>query len=164
MKLNSLASYSDIAEAHDRRHLLVHRLGRTDEIYRRTYHYTKKAVGVDEAYLLNLIAQILAFAQSVAEAAELLTEQPSETLKPTNEKRRRITVTSVQPTAEFALNPDFNFYVGDKLVILRDILLSRSGTSGEYTLVLEADMDTLAQYKKSLRSLEKRGKLIMVIR
>lgn len=40
-------------EMHDRRHVLVHRLGKTDSFYRHKYSSTDTALTVDEAYLLR---------------------------------------------------------------------------------------------------------------
>lgn len=42
-----------LEEMHERRHLLVHRLGRTDDIYRRAYKTREARLSVPEDYLLS---------------------------------------------------------------------------------------------------------------
>ena len=54
-----------IQEMHDRRHLLIHRLGNTDEKYRRDYSESKKHISVPENYLLNSISSINDFAEFI---------------------------------------------------------------------------------------------------
>ena len=51
-------SPQSLSEVHERRHLLVHRLGKTDAIYRHKHNVTMARVTVDEAYLLESLTAV----------------------------------------------------------------------------------------------------------
>lgn len=56
---------SKMEEYHERRHLLVHRLGRTDIQYRDKYNTTKLAVSIDDNYFNECIEDLSVFSEMV---------------------------------------------------------------------------------------------------
>jgi hypothetical protein len=54
-----------ILEYHDRRHLHVHNLGKTDKQYRKKYNTTKLGISITDEYIRNAIQDISVFAEIV---------------------------------------------------------------------------------------------------
>ena len=52
-------------EYHDKRHLLVHRLGITDEKYRRKYSSEELKIQIDNEYLDQAFAEIYSFVKEI---------------------------------------------------------------------------------------------------
>jgi len=56
---------SKMEEYHDRRHLLVHGLGKTDQQYREKYNTTKQGITIDEVYFNDCINDFRNFSRMV---------------------------------------------------------------------------------------------------
>lgn len=60
-------TYKDIQKLHDTRHLIIHRLSKTDEKYRRDYNYSKKTIQLTEPQVLYYLELVLRFTDFLKE-------------------------------------------------------------------------------------------------
>lgn len=113
---------------HDCRHLLVHRLGKTDQSFRLKYNTKKQFLTVDEYYLMNCIKDFKLFGEKVNEHIKIALET-----KFNNEKQRKDVETSLQLKVTFLstnsskyFEKNFEFWVNDRLYSFEDILDNKS--------------------------------------
>jgi hypothetical protein len=151
---------SAMTEYHERRHLLVHRLGKPDNQYRKTYAFTGRQVTIEESYLEACFSDFEAFIETV--------DRTLATWLEALDSGQRV---SIQPSVSFKIvlqndsepaffDEDFQFWVGDELFLLRDILKSKKYISQhECELVLAGEPEALRIYAKYLRRAEKHGHL-----
>lgn len=64
---NTAPGYSIMMEYHDRRHLLVHRLGRTDAFYKGKYNTIKKGVTIKASYLKSALTNVDQYVEKINE-------------------------------------------------------------------------------------------------
>jgi hypothetical protein len=69
IRFPELPGYIQLQEINNRRHLLVHRLGLTDEQYRHAYNYDKKKAPIDESYLTAAFHTVRQFSDGLTEMA-----------------------------------------------------------------------------------------------
>lgn len=114
-----------LEEYHDRRHLFVHRLGKTDEYYRNKYNLKKVGLSIDEPYLLKAFEDIKLYTESIDKTTKTLIENKP---NPKGLKSERLVVFKFNYKVELPefLNTEFRFWHNDKLVSAKDILKSVS--------------------------------------
>ncbi len=151
----------------DRRHLLVHRLGRADESYRRKYGYDKRgALTISTDYLaeaLDLVGDFVA--KMEAKVADVLAPPTDNAKEAPDRIDIRIEVTAASTEGERALRPSFAFVVVDRLVgertaTLDDILAGAEPIEdGGQVLELSGTTDETDAYIRELRRRQKGGLL-----
>ncbi|KLU06185.1 hypothetical protein RISK_002036 [Rhodopirellula islandica] len=113
--------YSVMQEYHDRRHLLVHRLGRTDKVYRRTYKTVSKTVDVADDYIEKLFTDTASFVECVCDQLEVFLRR--EDISNSSMNARQITdITFLKNEIVDCLQPSFHFWAGDEYVTTNEIL------------------------------------------
>jgi len=108
-------------EYHDRRHLFVHRLGKTDEYYRHKYNVKNVGLSINETYLLKAFEDIKLYAKFIDKATNTLIENKPD---PKSSKSETLIVFKFNYEEELPefLNTDFRFWHNDKLVSAKDII------------------------------------------
>lgn len=154
-----------LEEYHDRRHLLVHQLGKTDAIYQKKHNTQRKTVTVDEKYLLETISVLLAFANSVNERLDHICKAVSPAkIKPVSYSLKVILTLETESARNLVL-PTWQFWADNRLVFLRDILTSsRYLDEGTVELDLQGDRTPIKNYIKQLKKYEKMGELTILAR
>jgi hypothetical protein len=155
------ADFALVEEFHDRRHLLVHRLGRTDQQYRKKYGVAAKRVEVGRSYLSRVFTGLQAFAQFVdSEAAQLGRASPGwvDAREPTGVAN--IVVRSTSKSGKQVLRPDFLFEHDEGIVALRDLVVSRQvDEDGTQHIQLQGDIDQIQNYISHLQERAEGGRL-----
>lgn len=126
LDLNSFfPSKERIIEYHDRRHLHVHNLGKTDKQYRKKYNTTKSGVSISDDYIRNAIVDIKIFGEIVNKN----TLKYLQNVIPSKENKietRTIWFSFQNNTEKLDLIEDgFGFWSNDELVVFKDILLEK---------------------------------------
>jgi hypothetical protein len=155
-----------IWEAVDRRHLLVHALGRADATYRKTYGYTNRAtlsVGVD--YFFAASREFRRLAEAIEPTVTKLIEDATDDV-PKLEKAMSATLqlTHLNLEAKRMTRPDFAFVLsdsvdGEKIVRLRDFLVDSLPIEDGLEIRLKGDANAVTGYMKLVKSQRKAGGL-----
>lgn len=104
-------------EIHDRRHLLVHKLGRTDKAYRQKYNTTTTFVFINEEYLREMISDLRLFSTFLNNQLDyrLNNDFIKEITKESLSKKTRVVELSHPENYEFEfLSKDYEFWAGDE--------------------------------------------------
>lgn len=170
LRFSEITSHLDVLwEMIDRRHLLVHRLGRADEAYRHKYNYRGKgALSADDTYLKEALDLIEQFSAALkVQVAEILSSKIS-----VNEDSDRVEIEIEVETAseegERAVAPEFPFVVNDRKAgehgaKLADILAyRRRGQDERKVLVLNGSRETVNSYISELKKRQRKGLLSVV--
>jgi hypothetical protein len=159
--LKGLPGYKELAAAHALRHILVHRLGHTDEQYRRTYKPKKRRVSVDQPYLLEAVKQLRLYADAlIVHAAKLAVPVATRLLRDQNDLALHLQVDS--PEAAELTSPDFFFLYNERYYMLRDLIRERHFVDHEVRLALRGDSKVLRVYLRKIRSLSEHSKLTIL--
>lgn len=115
----------DIERYHEMRHLIVHKLGVTDKIYKSKYNSIQKKISINESELFSILNCIEAFAKYIND------EVNSKGLIELCEKNENNIIESCKILIEVLdsigkrfLEPKFQFIVEEKIYFLQDILYS----------------------------------------
>ena len=154
-----------LEEYHDRRHLLVHRLGATDPAYQRKYNTQQKKLTVEEPYLLECIDTLLTFASAVNEELDRRFTSITVPAATTPSVLYKIVAILETESAKNLVLGTFQFWADNRLIFLRDIL-SSSTYLDENTveLNLAGDRAAVKQYLRKLKQYEKMGELTILAR
>jgi hypothetical protein len=156
------SSISIIQELHDRRHLLVHRLGKADDQYRHRYDSRLKSLPVSEEYLLNSMHQILEFARFVAGAAQTRANQKIDTSESkANDAEASVVIEFLSEEAKAVTVKGFHFAMDDKIGSLDDILTSYRWEEGRLTMAFAGDSASVRAYLRILKRLARKDQLII---
>lgn len=152
-----------IQEMHDRRHLLVHRLGSTDKNYRITYSETKKRISVPEIYLFNSISSINDFAEYLWKESQNLLHGSRIKKKQEDLNIEEIVIEILSEEDSALISPSYHFYVEDDIISLSDILKSKDVESKKSTIRLKISgpLPFIKEYMKRIKNAEKKGELIL---
>ncbi|AWX46178.1 hypothetical protein HME9304_03210 [Flagellimonas maritima] len=104
-------------EIHDRRHLLVHKLGKTDKAYRKKYNTTSTSVFINEEYLLETISDLRSFSSLLKNQLDyrLNNDFNKPTKKQSLSKKMRVIELHHPENYEFEfLSKDYEFWAGDE--------------------------------------------------
>ena len=146
-----------LSELHDRRHLLVHRLGRTDAKYRKTYGVATKQLEVGRTYLAKTLTVLREFAQFIVQAKRPLLRKIARR-RPEPTARARIVVRSRTQKGKDGIRPTYAFEHDEELISLQELIIERSlDGSGHLNMLLEGDVHVLRNYCSQLRRLASRG-------
>jgi hypothetical protein len=116
-----------IEEYHDRRHILVHRLGKTDAEFRKKYNYSKNGISIDEDYLFNSIENFKGFASLINSQVKYYLKNEIPAIIAKNEKVERRVKLEIRDCDELPdfFNDNFEFWVDDEFRMLKDIIIRR---------------------------------------
>jgi hypothetical protein len=159
--LKALRGYNAIEAAHDLRHVLVHRLGYTDEQYRHAYKSKKRRISVDQPYLLDVIRHIRSYADAlVSQIATLAFSQASRSLRDQSDLALHIQIDS--PEAADLTSPNFFFLYNERYYTLKDLIRERHVADREVHLALRGDSKVLRVYLRKIRVLSEQSKLTIL--
>ncbi|WP_269537244.1 hypothetical protein [Cerasicoccus fimbriatus] len=113
---------SIMREYHDRRHILVHRLGNTDTKYRRDYETEERKISVSQEYIDTLLLDVEQFAEKLHHEIFKLISSVTVSDKKTERSRYIVDVSFLGDSIPSCLQADFQFWSDDELVVLSDIL------------------------------------------
>lgn len=152
-----------LEEYHERRHLLIHQMGRTDQKYRDKHGTKTKKITVDEDYLLECLQSLLTFSSAVNEALEKNFSRDNLPAKQRGPFFYSFTV-GVEPGVDYDfLSPSFEFWAGERLASLNDVLLSMNYLDEDRVEIrLRGNRDIIRHYIKVLRTYKKRGELVIL--
>ena len=163
--LNNYCDADSLEEYHARRHILVHRLGETDAAYRSKYASGKR-VTVTETYLLQCFSFLL-------ELCEKINEQLDQKFISTQEKKDgkkeypvlyELLINTIQETSRNLLKSNYQYWVDNRLIFLRDILESKKRIdSNNYEIAIRGDYKAVRGYIKELKLCRKSGYLSFTI-
>jgi len=152
-----------LEEYHERRHLLIHQMGRTDQKYRGKHGTKSKKITVDEDYLLECLQSLLTFASAVNGALEKNFSRDNLPPKQRSPFFYNFTV-GVEAGVDYDfLSPSFEFWAGERLASLNDVLLSMNYLDEDRVEIrLRGDREIIRHYIKVLRTSKKRGELVIL--
>jgi hypothetical protein len=149
-------------EIFERRHLIVHRLGKTDARYRKEYSTRSSRVCVDEQYFLKALSHIDTLTAFVhAEVKGLVRKSQQSEIK-TVYYTVRLEIADISATAIPFFRTDHRIECDSEIVRLGDILLTHLGDKRERSLILSGSKKVIDFYIASLRELERQGELVIV--
>ncbi|WP_437567919.1 hypothetical protein [Sorangium sp. So ce542] len=151
---------SSLYEIVDRRHLLVHRLGETDDKYRHDYLIEARRITVGRTYFKNSLSILRDTASFIDEQADRLVQRPL--LGSGNTPSTALVeIDVILPSrrGRAALMPEFMFEHEDEILRLGDLLIQSFGDRSSRTLRLEGEPSHIRSYVSVLRWLEFQGEL-----
>ena len=118
--------FKKLLKYHDQRHILVHRLGKTDDVYRKKYESNIFTLSIDEDYLITCIDDFNAFGNQIEELLEIKFKDEYykilQSKKP--EKQIRFSVEILKGKPEI-FNFNYEFWIDDQPVMFGNILRDR---------------------------------------
>lgn len=118
--------FKKLLKYHDQRHILVHRLGKTDEVYRKKYGSNIFTISIDEDYLMTCIDDFNAFGNEIEELLDLKFKDEyyriQQSKKP--EKQIRFSVEILKGKPEI-FNFNYEFWIDEQPVMFGNILRDR---------------------------------------
>ena len=152
-------------EYHDRRHLLVHRLGKTDQQYRDKYNTSKSGISIDDSYLLDCFADFVAFSEMVNNQVIYKLKNDFEEKKKKEiitERKLTIVIELLKDVIPECLEPNFEFWAGDEFSMLSDILDSKKQIEpNKVELKISGTFRQIKSYTRLIRR-EQRQKVIIL--
>lgn len=149
---------SKMEEYHERRHLLVHRLGKTDEQYRKKYNYNHPTITISEKYLYECFNDFKDFAKLVNTQIKYKVNQivySSDSKPKIIEAKSNVSISLLKSNLDF-LKPSFEFWVGDEFTMFSAILVEKSETDKNILeLTLSGTERQIEGYKKILQTASK---------
>lgn len=155
--------FDTLLEVETRRHLLVHRLGRTDEFYREKYQFKNKIVRVSGTYLDDSIALVRDFARRVAPQAEELIAAGDQVVQKRAETQHRVrwVLSDFDDIGHRAVQPSKTFIVGDQLTAVQDLEVERRLLNGCLSITVAGERAVVRHFGVILKRLARRGHLVI---
>jgi hypothetical protein len=159
--LNHLVGFSKLRELHDRRHLLVHRLGIVDDEYRHKYKVAKHRLSVEQEYLLNSIQTIRDFSSALMKEATTVAsvKKPSVSLRTMTDLMLDLDLSS--PEAIPVVDPEFFFLHNERYFALRDFISERTPKDAGMLLRLRGPTGVIRAYHRKIKRLAEERKLLI---
>jgi hypothetical protein len=144
-----------IFEYHDKRHLIVHRLGLTDKEYRHKYATEAKKVNISEKYLISAFKIIRAFCDFVLNESLQIINSADSFLSQPDDSFARIAVKALDKKGIEAIKKNYIFSFDDNVIQLKDLNLQAiKETDDIYNLIISGDINFLKRYIAILKRLE----------
>lgn len=145
---------------HDVRHILVHRLGKTDGLFRERYGFTKTYLQIDEELLINLFNDVYVYTHSVADSIKSLidTHTTINVYREFKGSRYRIEFDSKIMDKVNFLESDFHFWVGDEIFYLQDLGLNVISKGPRYVVEIWGKDEILKSYRLRIKAILKTSK------
>ena len=155
--------FNRLKEIHERRHLLVHRLGYTDEQYREEHGQRTHRVSIEETFLLESIKLIRDFsADVVLKAGSVIVRGPEVRFSKTLNEIA-IVVEICSPEADQLTSPNFSFLYNERYYSTRDMLVERSVSGSRVALKLRGEKKVIRVFLRKVQNLAKAKKLVIVV-
>lgn len=164
INLENYASKNLIEEMFERRHLLVHALGHTDEIYRRKYQFPHATIGIDESYLLNCFDLLEDFHDFLRRAVYKKLNKIKNLDESARHYHVRLRIGNIHPTSIGLFAQDFTIKLGKSHFKLSDILKNKSDSGTEVSMVLSGERIIIGKYIESIKRAENDSKLKLISR
>lgn len=119
---NIYPGFKVMEEYHQRRHLLVHRLGKTDQFYRDKYNYQGHNITVENFYLENCFEDFKKFSEEILEQVKNRSKENFSTQKNNKKPEAKCQIEvefSKKTTPIFESN--YEFWAGDALYMFNNI-------------------------------------------
>lgn len=142
---------SILEEYHDRRHLLIHRLGKTDSIYRKKYNTVKKGVNITRAYLEKEFIDIDKLTKTINElSSKKIKKVKIQPFNPDLDGSIKFKfISNINEEPDF-INLNYEFWRNDNLICLKDILTEKTKVDDAYEIVLNGDFENIYYYYKQV--------------
>lgn len=153
--------FKKLLKYHDQRHILVHRLGKTDEVYRKKYGSNIFTISIDEDYLMTCINDFNAFGNEVEELIDLKFKDEyyriQQSKKP--EKQIRFSVEILKGKPEI-FNFNYEFWIDEQPVMFGNILRDREDIDTKKFIISIAGKNReIENYIKIVDSFASRNKI-----
>ena len=136
---------SYIQQYHQKRHLIIHQLGKTDEQYRKKYNSTELVVRLNESDLANFLNVLIEFAHYINRHLENFI-----TIEIVEDKIE-IQLEIIDPNVMAMFEPDFKINIQKAISIpLSTILLKKSFEGNILTMQLHGAVAHMRKYYKQL--------------
>jgi hypothetical protein len=159
--LKTLVGFSKLREFHDRRHLLVHRLGSVDDEYRHKYKSAKGKLSVEQDYLLESIKTIRDFSSALMKEVMAIAgvTQPSPSAREMTDLLLDLDLLSLEAIPVVDL--DFFFLHNEQYFALRDFVWERTPTDTGIILRLRGQTGVIRAYRHKIKRLAEEHKLVI---
>ena len=139
-----------LKEFHDRRHMLIHRLGKTDEHYKHKYNTDEKILTITEDYINEVIDSLEKFAGNLNKKS--LKRVFGELNIGEGVASFNFFVFETQDTENLPkiFNPDYKFNHGDEKILLKQIQLKLRVRKGKIQIIIGGEKEILKSYRKSI--------------
>ena len=142
-------------EYHETRHLIVHKLGRTDSTFRKKYKTNSAGIHVDDEFLEKCIEDIKVFAEQTYKLVLNKIEElkASTSRQPPYERKVKyyIEISNPDTNLDF-LNTDFEFWVNDEFEVLKNILIEKKSLNErEFEIILAGTKRQIKAYYSRLK-------------
>lgn len=157
--LNIPPGKQKMIEYHDLRHLIVHKLGRIDIMYRKKYKTMNKGgISISYEVLVTCIKDINTFVQKTHELVVARINEYSNLSIPKTPLKRshkyRIVILDTKANLDI-LNDDYEFFVDDEYVRLKNILIEKNIVSdNEIEVILAGNRRKIRAYISNLKYLK----------
>ncbi len=148
-------------EYHEIRHLIIHKLGRTDTHFRNKYNISNKVgISVDENYLKTCLKDINVFAERTNELVlNKINELSISSIQQSSfERKVKYNIQILQPELKLEfLNTDFEFWVNDEFEMLKNILVDKILLSeNELDIIIAGSFRQVKAYYSHLKYAKKK--------
>ena len=144
-----------IFEFHDKRNLIVHRLGLTDKEYRHKYAIEAKKVNISEKYLISSFKIIRYFCDFVLNESLQIINSADSFISQPDDSFVQIAVKPLDKKGIEAIKKNYIFSFDDNVIQLKDLSLqSIKGTDDLYNLIISGNINFLKRYIAILKKLE----------
>jgi len=153
--------FKKLLKYHDQRHILVHRLGKTDEVYRKKYGTDIFTISIDEDYLMTCIDDFNAFGNEIEKLLNLKFKDEyyriQQSKKP--EKQIRFSVEILKGKPEI-FNFNYEFWIDEQPVMFGNILRDREDIDTKKFIISIAGKNReIENYIKILDSFTSKNKI-----
>jgi len=152
-------------EYHERRHLLVHRLGKPDKHYKKLYSCSDKKLNITEDYLSKCFFDFEKFISNVhLKVTECVNKHKNIESDFFGNPSICYRIMLLRPDVPPMFQENFQFWVADEFVLLSDIAYEIKHIDDSiFELFLRGKSEILYAYSKHIRRCEKRGQVIATV-
>lgn len=148
----------DVQYIHEIRHLLVHRLGKTDKQFRHKHNSKLKFISLTDDLFYNYLNKIEKFGlQVIDKANDLIDSEETSLLADKFDTKCFLVVELLSSDSLNFLEPDFAFLSDENIYLLKEILESYNRNDEEIKMNIFCDKAVIKDYLKFIRMSEKNG-------
>ena len=136
---------------HDMRHLIVHRLGKTDEQYRKKYKTPDSHININEDTLEQALSSIRSFGVFIFEQASTLVE---ENIASSESYKAIAKIKVLRDRIIYIFDLDYKFIDGESLVWCSDFIKKIDNQGSMFEIEMLGDKTSVISYLKFLKRLE----------
>lgn len=160
---HSPVSINQIQHIHNIRHLLVHRMAKTDATFRHENNTTKLTVELTQVEFYDAISKIQEFGDYISQKILDVINQPGNpNISETFDTKCFLVVQLLSESLDKIFASDFSFLAGENVFQLKDLLESYDLSENELKLNLFGEKKTINSYLKLVRSSEKNGNVKII--